>query len=85
MKDHPVFRLIQRLEKGDALNMVPVKMGQKHIQVQLLVGKFLQEGVAKSANPGAGIEDKHFVVGKTHLDAAGISPVIEVFNLWCGS
>ncbi len=63
MKDHLVFRLIQRLKKGDTLNMVPMKMGQKYFQGQLLVGEFLQEGVAKIANAGAGIEDKNFVVG----------------------
>ena len=73
MKDHLVSRLVQRLKKGDALNMVPMKMGQKHFQVQLLEGEFLQEESPRSRTPVPAIEDENFVVGKMHLDAASIS------------
>ncbi len=64
MKDYLIVGCLQRPEKRDALNVVPMKVGQKDPGVKALAGVFLHEQVAETPDAGSSIKNKISPLGR---------------------
>jgi hypothetical protein len=81
VKEEIVVRVfIQGLKKGDALNVIPMEMGEKYMGVDGIGAVLEHEALAQIAEAGAAIEDIDASVD-SHLDAGGISTVPHVLQL----
>src|SRR6185312_4865520 len=76
-----VFRvLVERTEKRDALNVVPVKMGDKDVCTYRLISRVALELLAQCAKSGTTVEDVE-IVAQAHFDAGGVASVAQVVGL----
>src|SRR5581483_2121475 len=81
VKEEPIVRVVvQRPEKGDALNVVPVKVGDKNMRLDGAGAEFAQQVLAEISKAGAAVEDVEMPVNP-HLNAGGVAPVAHVFRL----
>jgi hypothetical protein len=80
VKEKPVLGVIvKRGEEGDALDVVPVKVGDEDVGRDAGTGVVAQP-FAQIAQAGAAVEDVE-AVGDPHLDAGGVTSVTHVFRL----
>ena len=70
--------VIQRREKRDALDVVPVKMRKKNVRVDGMAVSFLRELLAQVAESGAAIENINVPID-ADFNTGGIAPVTQVF------
>jgi len=84
VKDERIIAVvIERREKRDALDVVPVKVGEKNVRVDGLPAfaayrVFLRELFAQVSETGAAVEDIDVPVD-AHLNTGGIAAVTQVF------
>src|SRR5205823_9205287 len=73
---HPddIFFVVGRREKGQALDVVPVRVRNQKSQFDRLRCEFLLESEPECTNPGASIENNDLTVGP-YFDTAGIASV----------
>ena len=62
------------------MNVIPVKMGEKDLQVQFLTLKLLYQGISQVADSRAPIQNQHLVIRQAHLDTRCIPTVVEILN-----
>src|SRR5579871_1093070 len=62
METHLRVRRIQRCKKWQALDMVPMKVGQQQVHTELFPGQLALQFQAQLAYAGAGINDQHGLV-----------------------
>src|SRR5205814_1648593 len=67
-----VARNIERREKRQALDVVPVKVGQKQVGSQR---RLLHQTMAERADSGSGVEDKMMVAGQNDINTGGIAAI----------
>jgi len=75
--------VVEGAEKRHALNVVPMKMGNKNVGVKLAVAEFVLQLIPQHAEAGAAIEDIN-ALSNANLDARGIAPVAQILGLWRG-
>src|SRR6185312_9627295 len=82
-----VVQPVERSEKGQTLNVIPVEMGQKYSGVDGGAFGFLQQRLAERANAAAGVENDAFILRRPNLDARRIAAEFEVLDLggWGGT
>ena len=61
-------RIVDRSEERQALDVVPVCVGQEQREVQRLVFEFVEQRLSEPAQTGAGIQDDD-LVAVAHFDA----------------
>src|ERR1700746_3457298 len=74
-------RIVQRPEKGDALNMIPVKVRNEDVGGKGAVSELTLELIAEDAKPGSAVKDVDAVV-EADLNTGGVTSVAHVFGLW---
>ena len=84
MKGNVILRPVNRREKRDALNVVPVEMGQKDFGVDGRAVGFLHQSLAEGADAAAGIEDHALVFRRADLEARRVAAELQVLNLRSG-
>src|ERR1019366_6658927 len=72
---------VERSEKRDALNVVPVEMRQEDIGLDRLPFRFLQQSLTERADAAARVENDAFIIGGSDLDAGCVAAELQVFNL----
>jgi hypothetical protein len=72
--------LVQGLKKRDALNMIPMKMGEEYMRIDGAGTPLGHQALAEVPEPGSAVEDVDVVVDPD-LDAGGVSAVLHVFQL----
>ena len=58
-----VLRFVNRAEKRQALNVVPMRVRQQHGEMQRLVFEFVHQLTAKQAEAGASVQNDEFAFG----------------------
>ena len=66
--------IVDGAEKREALNMIPVGMGDQQSEIERLAFKFLEQGLAEQAQTGAGIENDDLVT-VTDFHAGSVAAV----------
>ena len=67
---HGPAALVQGREKRQALNMIPVRVGQNQT-----AGPFFRQAHAQSSDSGSGVHNENVSVFRTKFNAGGIAPV----------
>src|SRR5262245_60327855 len=81
MEDKRVLDVfIQRPEKGNTLDVIPVEVRNEDVRRDRLSIRFALELLAERAKAGTAIKNIE-VVAETHLHAGGVSPVAQVPGL----
>jgi hypothetical protein len=75
-----VGTVIEGIEEGNALNVVPMKVGKENVCGDRLFTGFHGQMLAKIAEASAAIKDVHVAVD-AHFDARGIAAVAQIFYL----
>jgi len=70
-----VVRAVERLEKGQALDVIPMRVGQQDVQGDGLFAEFAGQFAAEGAQPGAGVEDDDLAAA-ADFDAGGVAAVM---------
>src|SRR6266404_6152993 len=84
MEEEVIIRAgVKRSEEGDALNVVPMKMGKKNVRVNGTVLVLLDQLLAQIAEAGAAVENIDLPVD-ADLNAGGIASVSQIFELGSG-
>src|SRR5262249_6720806 len=76
-----IFGIVRRLEEGEALNVVPVCMGDQQREFDRPGLKFFLQCHTKRPDAGARIEHDNFALC-TQLDAGGIATVTQSVWAW---
>jgi hypothetical protein len=69
------FGVVDRFEKREADEVVPVGVGKKQ---GIVVAPFPEQGVSQTPDARSRVDDDDFIVLGPHLDAGRVSPVFEV-------
>src|SRR5215472_5844267 len=64
--------------------MIPMKMGQEHVDGQPAILEFIEERLPEAPHTGAAVKDQHFIVVRAHFDARRIPAISEILNFRCG-
>src|SRR5260370_29657124 len=75
IKRHGAFRIVERREERQPLNVVPMIMRQE----QMDVARVLQSR-AQIADPGACVEDEQVVVGQPNFQARSVSTISQILR-----
>src|SRR5262249_9494163 len=75
--EHAIALVIERREKWQALNVVPMRVADEQVNRSLALAEIAgDEILAQPADAGAGVDDDaRAAVGNTHLDAGGVPSV----------
>ena len=80
-----VFGLvIQRAKKWNALNVVPMEVGDENVSTNVAAVEFGAQLLSQGTEAGATVEDVQ-VVADAYLDAGGITSIAQVFRVGSGS
>src|SRR5262249_55352899 len=81
--ERTALALIERREKGNALDVVPMEVGEEDVGVERLAIGFLLQLLTQIAETGATVEDVDVPVD-TYFHAGSIAPITQVFRLRSG-
>src|SRR5581483_9038545 len=76
-----VGALVERAEEGDALDVIPVEVGDKNVSGKGSVTELALQFSSEHAEAGAAVKDINPVFN-AHFDAGGVASVAEIFGLW---
>lgn len=72
----PAFRVVDGRKKRQALDVIPVRVGDEQGQVERTVFEFGQERLSQRTQTGAGVQNDDFIAAPD-FDAAGIAAVAD--------
>src|SRR2546428_471265 len=75
-------RMIDRLEKRQPLDVVPMRVREKQREIQRTIFKFLEKRATKRAQTGAGIQNDD-LIATTNFHAGSIAAVTHGSSAWC--
>src|SRR3954447_1263051 len=85
MEEEVIVRAgVERSEKRNALDVVPMKMRKENVRMDGPVLVFLDQLLSQVSEPGAAVEDVNLPVD-TDLNAGGIASVSQILQLGSGS
>jgi hypothetical protein len=67
-------RIVDRPEERQALDVVPVRVGEEQREIERMTFEFLEQGLAQFSQAGAGIKDDE-VVAVADFDAGGVAAI----------
>src|SRR5271154_6799114 len=76
-----ILRLEERMKKRDALNVIPVVVGDENVRFDALFALISGQQIAEAADSGAAIEDKRSAVRRGEFQAGSIAPVAPSITL----
>ena len=82
-KELSVGAVVKGTEEGDALNVIPVKVGDEDVGGKGAVAELALEFASEDTETGAAIKDVNLIVD-AHFHAGGIASVAEILGLWSG-
>ena len=78
VKEELVLRVVERREEGDALDVVPVVVGQEDAGLDGLLAELFFQRVAERADAGAAVEDEEVAALSAELETRRVAAVAEV-------
>src|SRR4051812_47588676 len=82
-KELAAWAVIKRAEERHSLDVVPVKVGDKHVRREWSITELALQFVAEHTKSCAAIEDVN-LISDADFYARGIPPVAQVLGLWSG-
>src|SRR5215471_8163317 len=84
MKVEPaLWTIVERAKKGHALDVIPVKMGDKDVRAESTVSELSLQRVSEHTKAGAAVEDVN-LVSDADFYAGGVASVAQILGLWSG-
>src|SRR5437867_7424690 len=80
-----ILRIVKRAKKGNALDMVEMKMAEENVSVDRPAAELLLKLVSEKAESGPAIENKNLIRVGSDFDTRSVAANPHVFFLWCGS
>lgn len=80
-----VFRVVEWFKEGDALDVIPVKVGKENTSFQALVPELRQKLLAEQAQSAPTVENQNVPLRSPNLQARGIAAVAKIIRRWRGS
>src|SRR5882672_9014100 len=71
-----ILRLINRQEKGQPLNVVPVGVSEQQSQLEGLTLEFRHQLTSEQAQTGTGVEDDDLAIG-AHFDTGSVAAIVD--------